>query len=265
MFKLIRIIVLLVILAGVAFGVLLFNLNTIIKSGVETAGPMVVKVPVLLAKSNISLLSGQGELTGLVVQNPAGFQSEYAFQLNKVFVDIDALSVLRGNEIHIREIIIDGPHIIYDGGLGNSNIKTIMDNLKSTDEVGGKEPSQEPSPAPKSSKDQKVVIDHLVIKNIKLGVSNKLLQGKTINVELPPIEQRDIGKDGDKSMEDIIKDVLGSLNSSIIPAVKKSFGNVEDSIQNIGSALKEGVDENGKDEIQKATDKAKNAINKWLK
>ena len=254
MMKFVRIAILLLILVGVAFGVLLYNLNTIIKSGVETVGPKVIGVEVLLEKSNISLFSGKGDLTGLVVKNPEGYKSAHVFSLGSVHVDLDAMTVLTGKEIHIREIIIDAPHIIYEGGISNSNIKAIMDNLKSLEEANKTTSPSEP--AKKEGQDKKVVIDRLVVKNIKLGVSNKLLLNKTVNISLPDIEQRDIGKDSEKSLGDVIKDLLGSLDKSIIPAVKNSFGDLGGKFEGFGNTLKNATNLNAEDEAQKATDKA---------
>jgi hypothetical protein len=62
-------VVVLGILGLVAVGLFL---DTAVKRGVETVGPMLTKVDVKLDSVNLSLLSGGGKLKGLFVGNPSG-------------------------------------------------------------------------------------------------------------------------------------------------------------------------------------------------
>ena len=67
-----RILFVVPVLAVVLFiGVYLF-LNSIVRSGVETALPMVTGTPVKLNSVAISLLSGKGTLKGFIIGNPEG-------------------------------------------------------------------------------------------------------------------------------------------------------------------------------------------------
>jgi hypothetical protein len=257
MFKLIRIFILLLVLLGVAAFVFLANINTIVKTGVETGGPMVLKVPVSLESSDLSLLSGS-RLSGLTVGNPDGYKSTHAFKLDDIAIDLDFASVM-SEKIHVKEIIIDGPHIIYEGSLSNSNIKTIVDGLTSgeSEETAPQEPS-EPQPEGEAQK-KSVVIDHLHIKNIKVGVSNPLLGGKALTLSIPDIEKKDIGKGENISVDKIVKDLIKEINKAIVPALKKQMGNLGEGLDKLGKDLLKG-DPRAKESVKKATDKLKSNL-----
>ena len=65
-----------VLLIVAALVLLSLSLNSIIKTGVETLGPQITGTPVTLEQANLSLLSGQGELEGLLVPNPSRVSNE---------------------------------------------------------------------------------------------------------------------------------------------------------------------------------------------
>jgi uncharacterized protein involved in outer membrane biogenesis len=104
MSKLLRIIVILIAIIVVGIIFVLFNLNSIVKSGVETGGSFVLKVPVTLEKSNISFM-GSGELTKLNIGNPEGFKSKHLFDLSEVRLSVDLFSIT-GDTIHIKEVLV---------------------------------------------------------------------------------------------------------------------------------------------------------------
>jgi hypothetical protein len=251
MFKLFRIIVV-IILAVLVF--LYFSIGGIIKTGVETAGPMVLKVPVFLEEADVSLL-GSGELTGLTVKNPEGFESDYLFQLGQVSVSLDPLSLL-GDTLHIKEVIVDSPRILFEGSLVRSNLKTLLDQLSAAEktEPQPEEPSGEtPAPVEKSeTPEKKLIIDHLLIKGVTLGYSNALLGGRAINLKLPDLEKRDIGKEeggvpATKVVEDLVKEIYGSAVSSI----KKSGDRLSDNLKELNQKM------GNHEEVNKAADKVK--------
>jgi len=255
--KIIRIVILLAVLLVAAVVVLALNLNTIVKNGVETVGPMVLGVDVKLEESNISLLSGGGSLKGLKVHNPEGYKTEHLFNLNDITLEVD-LGSITGDTIHIKKIIVDAPHVIYEGGLLNSNIKTILDGLKGEKsttppkEGEGEDSTTEKAPA----KETKLIIDHLLIKNVKMGVSSKLLQGKALTLPLPPIELKDIGKEnGGATPAEVVTQVIKNLYTSVQPAIKKALGNLGSGLNKIQDKIKDG----------NIDDKLKEGLNKGLK
>lgn len=267
MSKLLRIIAILVVIliAGVIF--LLLNINSIVKSGVESGGSYVLKVPVTLEESNISF-TGSGELKKLNIANPEGFKSKHLFDLSAVKLSVDLFSVT-GDTIHIKEVSVDSAHVIYESAQGTSNVKALLANIQG-------EPSQEgpgkDDPAPKEEtgkgeepesepeKEKKIIIDHLLIKGTKVGYSNPLLGGKTINLVLPTIEQKDIGKsEGGAPMSEVVKSIVSEINKSILKSIKEAGQQVGDQVKDLGDKLKSPET---KEALDSAKDKLKGLFGK---
>src|SRR5690348_83104 len=91
--RLVGIALLLVLLAVGAIVVASFSVGSIIKKGVETAGPKITKVTVKLESASLAVLSGSGELRGLLVGNPEGFKTPSAIQIGSIAVTVSPRSV----------------------------------------------------------------------------------------------------------------------------------------------------------------------------
>ena len=230
------------------------NINPIVKKGVETAGPKILKAPVTLDKVDISVLSGSGKLSGLTIGNPAGFQTEYAFQLGKVEVELETGSVTT-DTIHVKNILIDSPSIIFEGAFDKNNLGQLQANAEAyTASDTSEGPAEEQQAADSDGK--KILIDHLAIQNGDVSISMKLLFDKELTVELPTIELNDIGKDKDATLADAMKLVLAAINKAVVPAIQsklnlnekldKAVGTLQDKA---GGALQEGTD-NGLGQIK---------------
>src|SRR5262245_51586812 len=70
-----------------------FFLDAAVKKGVETVGPMLTKVDVKLGSANISLFSGSGKLTDLVVGNPEGYKTPSAISVGSASLALKPSSV----------------------------------------------------------------------------------------------------------------------------------------------------------------------------
>ncbi|MGD8733207.1 MAG: hypothetical protein PVI08_01890, partial [Gammaproteobacteria bacterium] len=84
-----------VLVAIAAFGVywLASNLDSIVAGAIEKAGSQATGVPVAVSGVSISLKEGSGEIRGLTVGNPPGFDSDYALKLGSISMTIDTGSI----------------------------------------------------------------------------------------------------------------------------------------------------------------------------
>src|SRR4051812_22431848 len=89
-----RIVIVVAVLVVVALALVFFNLNSIVKKGVETVGPQLTKVDVKLGAAKLSPLNGNGELSKLFVGNPEGYKTPSAIQVGNVKVAVKLRSVL---------------------------------------------------------------------------------------------------------------------------------------------------------------------------
>lgn len=123
------------VVAAIAIAIFwtLSNLDNIVKSAIERVGPDVTGAPVRLAAVHISLQDGTGEITGLTIGNPDGFDSDYALRFGKVYLSLDKAS-LKTNVIRINAMGVEDTSIIAEVKAGSGiNLQKIMDNMNSDD------------------------------------------------------------------------------------------------------------------------------------
>jgi len=221
----------LIIVIIVALGL---SLNSIIKQGIETVGPRATGSEVRLAKADISILSGKGELKGFLIGNPKGFSTESAIKFDTVRMALD-LSSVRSDKIIIEEIFIDGPEITYEKSGRSDNIKAILNNVKAF--AGQSKAAPQPEGGKKSEgAEKKIQINNLIIKNGKIHMSTTLLKGQKTTLPLSDIHLKDLGKDGKgTSMAEVMEIVLAAVNKNTVSAVA-------DSVKSIGSTVEKSTE-----------------------
>lgn len=216
-----KIFLFLVILAVAAVAAIYFlgssTVNKGIKTAVEKFGPEITQTSVRLDEVDLSILSGNGTLTGLYVGNPDGYKSENIFALGQIEVDIDTSSVF-SDKIIINKIIIKKPEISYEKTLMSSNIKALMKNIDAfTGSADENTPELEEAVPADDGSAKQVVIKQLVIEDGTVFVG---LMGAGTTVPLPRIEMNDIGENGNnKSMPEIIDLIITEVLTSIGPAI----------------------------------------------
>ena len=95
MFKWIkRIVILLILLAIVAFFAIDKSMNSLVKSGIEKGGTSLTGVPVTLQDASLAMLSGAGSLSGLQIANPDGFKSESAITVKNATLALEPGSLM---------------------------------------------------------------------------------------------------------------------------------------------------------------------------
>lgn len=229
----------LIVVAAVAFTLLVSNLDTLIKKGVETVGPKILQADVKLDKVNLAVSSGSGELLGFRVGNPAGFKTDYAFDMERIKIELDPQS-LTTDTIHIRRILIDGPKIIYEGALGQSNLNKLQANAQA---YAGKSSNKEETSSGEGKPGKTVIIDLLKIDGGEASLSMNLLQGQKVTVALPTIELKDIGSKKKIGFAGVLKTVLAEINKALVPAIQSKLAELAlpGGIQGGGDKIQQGA------------------------
>ncbi|MDT8390251.1 MAG: hypothetical protein RRC34_07060 [Lentisphaeria bacterium] len=200
------------------------GLNSMIKAGVETIGPKVVKAPVTLGKVSLSPFSGNGEINDFIVGNPNGFTSDSSFELGTVKLDIE-LSSLMSDTVVINEITVDGPKITYERALKTSNLKTILDNVKAF-AGGGDDTTEEPEKTPEKPTSDKpaktFIIRKIALTNTSARVTTTLLKDASATLTIPDILLTDIGVEkGGATSAEVVQEILKQVLSSVLQAYEK--------------------------------------------
>ncbi len=247
------------------------SLDSLIKAGVETYGTEITQAKVTLETVELDITSGRGALAGLVVRNPKGFKTPFAFKLGRISITIDTATVT-SDPVVIKEIVITKPDITYELGPGGNNIDAIQTNVNAymARFGGGKKAGQDAKDSAKDSEGPKLIIRDLYIRGGTVNVSAAILKGKKMTAPLPDIHLTDIGgkKKGatpgevaEKILSSISKGASGavagigigktleSLEQSLSGATKglgdvtKGLGGVT---KDIGSGIESGAEDVGK-------------------
>ena len=230
-------VVFLLLLAG---GGLFFYLDSIVKSGIEVVGSNLLGTEVTVDSVSLSPLSGQGSISGLRVENPEGFESQYAFELDSVLVSIDVNSVFT-DAAEIESIVIMQPVITYETKIASDNIRTLLVKL---DE--GDAPSSDPETEDDSA--QQIIIREFRMVGSQLNFVSALVSAP---ITLADIEIRDIGAEGGSAsaanaVRVVLQELVASiLNSDDLPGLDGLRESVEGRIQDGAQRVEEAVEDLG--------------------
>jgi uncharacterized protein involved in outer membrane biogenesis len=214
----------LVVLGVIAIGLFL---DTAVKRGVETVGPMLTKVEVKLDSVSLSLLSGSGKLKGLFVGNPSGYKSPSAIQVGTASLALRPSSIL-SPKIVIRSINVRAPEITFETDLKGNNLSKILANLESA--AGG---GNSTNTVADSKAARKLQVDDFLITGGKIHVSVTVLGGQSATVPLPEIHLTALGQGPDGItvaeltkvvLEAIEKEALQASTSAIADLSKEAAG-----------------------------------------
>lgn len=201
------VIVVVVVGGGVAW--LAMNLNDLVRSGVQDYGPDYTGTPVTLEAVDLSLFSGEGELRGLVVGNPEGFDGGDPFRLGRVRVALDP-STLTQDVIVVREIIVEEAEInAILKSLRDSNLQSILDNVQAA--AGPAEPSDEVA---ETGEPVKVIIDRFSFTGGAASVT--AAQAGSASVEIPDVVLTGIGR---KSDGETVGEALSQMIAPVVGAI----------------------------------------------
>jgi uncharacterized protein involved in outer membrane biogenesis len=202
------------VVALLAAGVTIFFLSGnplghLVKVAIEEFGPKMTQALVSVSKVSISATDGEGSISSLKIGNPKGFKTSYALKAGRIALSLEPSSLTK-DVIVIHKIELDGPHIIYEkNGNGVTNFDAIQHNVEQYLGTSGS----------KDSSDKKMIIESLRVRNAKIRYSGLV----DVNMELPDIELRNIGKQtGGVDSSGLTKAILSALNASIKQAVAKS-------------------------------------------
>ena len=222
---------LLVVIAVIAVVVVANNLGGIIKSGINDHGASVVGVPVSVSDVTINFLAGTASISDLHVGNPEGFSQSNAFELKRIDVELDLMSLTQPVVI-IKRIAIEGAQVFAEQVGTTTNLQVIKDKM-ATDAAN--EPAVVESASAESSTPN-IAIALFEFTEAKAMV--KTQQFGEESVDVPNIVLQDIGtpeegvtiKSAAQSlMQPLIKKVIAEIQKQVLDeqidkALKKALG-----------------------------------------
>jgi uncharacterized protein involved in outer membrane biogenesis len=224
----------------IAIGVLVavLFLDSLVKKGVETAGPMLTKSEVRVDGVSISPLAGQARISGLRVGNPEGFKAASAIEVRKVEVALQLRSLL-SDVVDIDHVRVEAPEITFEGGLGGNNLSRLLANVKAAAPAGG-ETNQAGSGA--ATEGKRFRVNEISLTGGKVNLSIAPLGGKGTTLPLPEIKLANVGTDGAGiSSGELTKRILDAVLTEVLKTAGSSIGTLSDTAKQATKQAQETV------------------------
>jgi uncharacterized protein involved in outer membrane biogenesis len=207
----------LVLLITIGFGVysLLSNLDSLVKSAIETYGSEATQTSVRVDNVKIVLQDGSGAIRGLTIGNPNGFATPNAFSLGEIATQIDLKSLSEDVPV-IEHITIRAPEVFFElNEKGQNNLDKLKSNLQS-----GASTSSSSSSAKSGGSEPKLIIRKLIYSggNIYARVAPT---DKDYELKLPNIQMNDLGGKTGATPSQIASQALKVLTDRALAEIKK--------------------------------------------
>jgi len=208
----------LVVVLVVALAYVWTNLDSIVKSAIQTYGSEAVKTDVRVDSVKLELTDGKASIKGLTVANPAGFTDPYIFSLGEISTKVD-VSTVNKNPIVIDEIHIAAPAVFYEiNKSGVANADVLKKNVAGS---SGGSKSSSSSSSSSSGDEVKLIIRKLIIEGTSATVRIAAL-GKDQTVALKKIVMTDVGKkSGGATAAEVAAQVSDKMLANVQSAVTK--------------------------------------------
>lgn len=181
------------IIAGiimVAVLVLFLSINKIVSSAIEDYGNDITGTTVTVERVSISPFSGSGNVYGLSVDNPEGFEYENALTIDKISLSIDLFTLL-SNDILVHEVTVIGLTLFVEQNLPENNIYSILQHMG---DVSKSETST-----------VNLVIEHFLLDEGTMQLTSTIGEERSSSVSISRVELTDVGREG--AQEDVYKTV----------------------------------------------------------
>ena len=207
----------LVLLLSIGFGVyyLLSNLDSIVKTAIESYGSEATQTIVRVEKVQLELTDGSGAISGLTVGNPQGFAAAQAFSLGEITTQIDLKSLSEDVTV-IEYIIVRAPEVFFElNEAGKNNLEKLNKNLSS-----GASAKSGSSPSKSSGAESKLIIRKLLFEGGSIHAKVVPLN-KDYDLKLPKIEMTNLGGKNGSTPAKIANQVLKELTAKALAEVKR--------------------------------------------
>lgn len=231
-----------------------FFLETLVRTGVERIGSANAKVAITVQHVRLSLVGGRAVLEGLAVANPPHFHTPTAVTIRSIAARL-AWRTVASDRIVMPEVVIEGPEISFEGSLSDNNLETIRKNLIGAGKHG-------PSPPSHASKQSKaIVIQRLRIVGARVNVwlRTGTMETKVQGIRLKDITLENLGDpDHPLSAGDVAARVFDAMAQEAIGTIGKTTGGL---LGKGADTLSSGTQEAGKT-VERAVEGLKQLFSK---
>lgn len=207
-----------------AFVVLTFSLDYLVKSAIESTGSEMLKTEVTVESVSISPFSGSGTIEGLRVKNPEGFDSDYAMVMERFEISLD-VGTLLSDTLVINRILIDKPVLSVIQKVPKNNLRMLMKNM-------------EQSSVEESTASGGMVIEQLLVRNGRVSVTPNVGGEQSAVVNMDDIELKNLGKSGNGSTFGVVRQITSriineALNSALSGQLEGLKNKAKDAVKDL--------------------------------
>jgi hypothetical protein len=182
-------------------------IDSVVRTGTETAASLALKVPAKLEGATIKY-AGRATLTRFEIGNPPGYKEPRA----AAFEEFDAVlrtSSLFEDVIQVSDVLVAKPDLTIEFIGTKSNWSVLVSNLAS---VGTGQPSESESGRSDASTGKKFRIERLRVEGATVRFRSDLIPGGSHKLTLAPFELKGIGTTpGGASMAQVLGTLLHAL------------------------------------------------------
>jgi len=258
---------LLIIVVAIGGGIyyVLNNLDSLVKTAIETYGSQATQTAVRVDRVKINLAEGAGAISGLTIANTSGFSMPNAFSLGEIRTGID-LSSLQQEPYIINEIKVLAPQVFVEINKDNkTNLNELKNRLASA--APSKAGSKTETPAEESSAaEPRLIIRRITFADGTIQARAAALDNKEYQLKLPSLDMSNLGGTKGATATELATEILKRLTDSATAEVKTKIIDAElDKLKAKANARideeKARLEQMTEEEKQEQLDKAKNKLN----
>ena len=241
--------------------VLYFGMNLIVKTAIEHFGSRLTGTPVTVQSVEFEPFKGKALVTGLMIGNPKGFKTPYAFYFKRISASWQSDS-LWTDHIKINKIELISPQLAYEINQRGTNFGTIKATVNNN--TKSSEAKTQAKVAVPANSTKKVVVSELYIE--KPWVSAGTFGIAQASIPLPSITLKNLGEKsggmtfgqlGDVVLTTLLNSTksidLGGLVKNAQSAAKNVAGAAVSTVKTVG----QGITTTGKVVVNTTTDTGK--------
>jgi hypothetical protein len=233
---------LLVIVVAVAVFFAVDELDSVVADAVKTYGRAVTGTDVDAGGVEIALTEGRGKLARLTVDNPPGYETDYAVLVDDVEVSLDLRSLSSGVPV-VTELLLDDAHI---------NAEQLGDATNLTDIQRYANQASPDSAAPAEDAGR-IIIDRFRLTNARVTVTSELLS-KPEELPLEDIVVTGIGRDAGgasygQAAEAMLAPILAAARSAAQARLQSEAAGA------VREKLEEEIEEEAGDKLRELLDR----------
>lgn len=200
--------VLLVLAAVVVVAVLIafWQIDSIGKSAVESAGQGALGVTTTVDSMSIGVFGGEVSWSGLFLGNPAGFETPHFLTMRNGHVAV-TLGTLMDDRVVLPKIHLAGIDINLEKSKQGANYETILDHASK----GEKE--EEPA----SDEPGKVfTVEEVLIEDITVHAEVRLLTKRNVTVNIPELRLLNVASDDPAALKGVTRKLVRAILAAVL-------------------------------------------------